>query len=269
MAAPESGKEEGSSSGGSFSLGSIQADAAKAWDSKVAAANKAWDDQVKAVTDSAEAALDAGISKVSQVVRSGVAEVSRETSAAKTRAEQFYQTGVAHYEATEEQALALFRRGVRCIAVDYRQESIAAGVVAAAVLLPGPRRFLFRHTLGRFRSEEAMFRSAESRYATLRDRVEAQHGELQTLQERLKAAEGEYARSLSNLRSAASDLQGLSSRVHSSSKAANALVRDLRELPSKAALQLRSDAANTAAVAGNQSAAVQKFVKRIAKQYGI
>lgn len=143
-------------------------------------------------------------------------------------------------------------------------------------------------------------------------------------QERLKAAEGEYARSLSNLKSAASELQGLGSRVHSSSKAANgegaaggqqltlavrcklptccvstlvrncawaaawrvdcrsshlhplpislappALVRDLRELPSKAALQLRSDAANTAAVAGNQSAVVQKFVKRIAKQYGI
>lgn len=214
-----------------------------------------------------------------------------------------------------------------------------------------------------------MFRSAETRYASLRDRVEAQHGELQKLQvrcrgcrgsaerlpgwglatalvgsgllsicmlsthaptcpsapsvaqERLKAAEGEYARSLSNLKSAASELQGLGSRVHSSSKAANgegrqagnswglavrctlpmccigilvrncawpaarqldcpsshlpisltppALVRDLRELPSKAALQLRSDAANTAAVAGNQSAAVQKFVKRIAKQYGI
>lgn len=48
-----------------------------------------------------------------------------------------------------------------------------------------------------------------------------------------------------------------------------ALVRDLRELPSKAALQLRSDAANTAAVASNQSAAVHKFVKRIAKAYGI
>ena len=140
---------------------------------------------------------------------SGLAEVSRETSAVKARAEQFYETGVAHYEvsvvvvrltavrqvctlmvtarggmlaiagvrlghpvllrgqrwsqqhqaahrvpparpqATEAQALELLRRGVRCVAVDYRQESIAAGVVAAAVLLPGPRRFLFRHTLGR------------------------------------------------------------------------------------------------------------------------
>ena len=52
-------------------------------------------------------------------------------------------------QATEAQALELLRRGVRCVAVDYREESIAAGVVAAAVLLPGPRRFLFRHTLGR------------------------------------------------------------------------------------------------------------------------
>ncbi len=37
----------------------------------------------------------------------------------------------------------------------------------------------------------------------------------------MKAAEGEYARSLSNLKSAASELQSLGSRVHSSSKAAN------------------------------------------------
>lgn len=35
-------------------------------------------------------------------------------------------------QATEAQALDLLRRGVRCVAVDYRQESIAAGVVAAA-----------------------------------------------------------------------------------------------------------------------------------------
>ena len=35
-----------------------------------------------------------------------------------------------------------------------------------------------------------MFRSAESRYASLRDRVEAQHGELQKLQVRLRHQQG-------------------------------------------------------------------------------
>ena len=44
------------------------------------------------------------------------------------------------------------------------------------------------------------------------------------------------------LKSAAGELQSLGSRAQSSSKAAASLVRDLRELPSKAALQLRSDA---------------------------
>lgn len=43
--------------------------------------------------------------------------------------------------------------GVGLVAA-YQNESIAAAVVLAAVVLPGPRRFLYRHTLGRLRSEE-------------------------------------------------------------------------------------------------------------------
>lgn len=48
-----------------------------------------------------------------------------------------------------------------------------------------------------------------------------------------------------------------------------ALVRDLRELPSKQALQLRSDAATTAAALGSQRSAAAKLAQRLAKQYGI
>lgn len=47
------------------------------------------------------------------------------------------------------------------------------------------------------------------------------------------------------------------------------LVRDLRELPSKQALQLRSDAATTAAALAGQQGAVAKMARRLAKQYGI
>ena len=116
---------------------------------KVAAAGKAVQDQVAAAVGTAEAALDAGVSAVSAAVRSGVAGVGDEVAAARSRAQQFYDTGVAHYEAAEAQALALLRRGVRCVTVDHPDASLAAGVAAAAILLPGPRRFLFRHTLGR------------------------------------------------------------------------------------------------------------------------
>lgn len=47
------------------------------------------------------------------------------------------------------------------------------------------------------------------------------------------------------------------------------LVKELRQLPSKAALQLRSDAANVAASASSQSRAVERSLKRVAKQYGL
>jgi hypothetical protein len=47
------------------------------------------------------------------------------------------------------------------------------------------------------------------------------------------------------------------------------LVRDLRELPSKAALQLRSDAATAAATASGQAKVLDKALWRVAKQYGL
>ena len=53
------------------------------------------------------------------------------------------------------------------------------------------------------------------------------------------------------------------------SPAPAALVRDLRELPSQAALALRSDAANVAAISGQQAATVERAAKRLAKEHGI
>lgn len=47
------------------------------------------------------------------------------------------------------------------------------------------------------------------------------------------------------------------------------LVKELRRLPSKAALQLRSDAANVAASASSQAKTVERSLKRVAKQYGL
>ena len=45
-----------------------------------------------------------------------------------------------------------------------------------------------------------------------------------------------------------------------------ALLGDLRQLPSKAALQLRADVAQAASVAGSQRSEIEKMVIRLAKQ---
>lgn len=253
---------------GSWDLGSITS-AGKAWEEKVGATGKSLQEQLSSAGAAAEAALESGVDAVSTTVRSGLAAAKSETAAARSRLQQVYDTGAAHLEATEEQALGLLRQGVQYVRVEHPDASLAGAAALAALLLPGPRRFLLRNTLGRLRSEEAVFRSAEMRYGSLKERVEAQQGELLKLQERLAAAEAEYSRGLAKLKSSARELESLGSRVHSSGKAAHGLVKELRQLPSKAALQLRSDAANVAASASSQSRAVERSLKRVAKQYGL
>lgn len=58
--------------------------------------------------------------------------------------------------------------------VDHRDAALTGGAVAAALVLPGPRRFLWRRTLGRLRSQEAVFRSAELQAAVLGEKLEGQ-----------------------------------------------------------------------------------------------
>ncbi|PSC72249.1 Uncharacterized conserved UCP022280 [Micractinium conductrix] len=262
------GSEGGEKKGALDFLSSLTS-AGKVWENKVEEAAHNATAQLKSVGATAEEYLDAGVAQASAAVRSGLSAAGRESKAVQSRVQQFVDTGKAHYEATEAQALDAFRAGVRFVTKEHPEASLAGGIAAAALLLPGPRRFLLRNTLVRFRSEEAMFRSAEARYAGLVERVEAQQGELAKLQDRLHSAETEYVSALRSLKSAAGDLQSLGSRAEGSSKAARGLVSELRQLPSKAALQLRSDAANAAAAAGSQAKAVEKALKHVAKSYGI
>lgn len=62
------------------------------------------------------------------------------------------------------------------VVVSHKDEALAGGLLAAALLLPGPRRLLYRATLGRFRSQEAVFRSAELKAAQLGEKLEVQVG---------------------------------------------------------------------------------------------
>ena len=156
--------------------------AGKLWDDKLGEAGKAFDEQLSSVVGTASSALDSGLAAASEAVRAGVSSAARETNDIKSRLQQFYDTGVAHYQAAEQQALDGLKQGVRYVRYDHPEASLAGGVALAAVLLPGPRRFLLRQTIGRFRSEEAMYRSAELRYGALKERVEGQTGDLQKLQ---------------------------------------------------------------------------------------
>ena len=83
--------------------------------------------------------------------------------------------------------------------------------------------------------------------------------------EQLAAAKEEYSRGIASMKSAASALRGLNRDVESTEKTAKTLMRDLRELRSKHALQMRSDLAVKVSAVGKQKSAVERVVNSLAK----
>lgn len=154
--------------------------------------------------------------------------------------------------------------GVSCV-VQYETASIAAAVGLAALILPGPRRFLWRSTFGRFQSAESLQAAAEARLTSLAQAIDAQGAEAEQLAEKLASARAEYSAAAATLRSAASDMRSFAGRVEGTEKKVQALMQDLRELRSKHALQMRSDAAVHASAAARQRAAVDKVVHGLSK----
>ncbi|KAL6780521.1 CGL63 [Auxenochlorella protothecoides x Auxenochlorella symbiontica] len=222
-------------------------------------------EQVQDVTSSLSAILDQGLATASDVVRSSTAVATSEANKAASQAKDLYSQAELQYKQGEAAAFGYLKEGVRTV-VDNKETSIAMAIGVAAIGLRGPRRFLWRHTLGRLRSEEAVFKSAELRSVVLAEKVEGQALELKKLQERLGLAQAEYTRGLSKLKATASELQSLSSRIGGTQQTASGLVQDLRSLPSKHALSLRSEVAQKLAVAETQRKAVDKLVLGLARQ---
>ncbi len=160
--------------------------------------------------------------------------------------------------------LSTLAEGVSFV-VQYETASIAAAVGLTALILPGPRRLLWRATFGRFQSAESLQAAAEARLTSLAQAIDAQGGEAEQLAEKLAAARADYAAAASTLRSAASDMRSFAGKVEGTEQKVEALMRDLRELRSKHALQMRSDAAVHASAAARQRAAVDKVVSGLAK----
>lgn len=137
-------------------------------------------DQVKGVTDKASAVLDEGLNAASEAVRAGVGAAYAEGAVAAAAARGWVDTGVEAAKAADSQLFGALKGGLE-YAAQHPEASAAAGVALGAVLLPGPRAFLVRRLLGRFRSDEARLASAELRAASLAEKVEGQAMEAQKL----------------------------------------------------------------------------------------
>ncbi|OVA08854.1 hypothetical protein BVC80_8041g5 [Macleaya cordata] len=145
--------------------------------------------------------------------------------------------------------------------------AMASGVAVAAglLLLRGPRRFLFRHTLGRLQSEEAQYVRAERNVKELHLSVDLMKKESQKLLERSALAEKDMKRGHNELMSAGSDIQRLAKSVYKIESQAADLMDGLREIPGREALKLRSEVAAMASLVKQQRSGLDKRIMKISE----
>ncbi|KAL8480887.1 hypothetical protein ACS0TY_027419 [Phlomoides rotata] len=145
--------------------------------------------------------------------------------------------------------------------------ALAAGVAVTGCLLliPGPRRFLFRKTLGRLQSEEAQFVRAENNIRELTLSVDLMKNESKKLLERSVLAEKDMERGYSDLRGAGNQIQSLAKSVYKAEAAADDLMNLLREIPSGEVLKLRAEVASMSSHLRQQRSAMNKRILKISE----
>ncbi|QHO07383.1 uncharacterized protein DS421_14g463180 [Arachis hypogaea] len=129
----------------------------------------------------------------------------------------------------------------------------------------GPRRFLYRNTLGRFQSEEARYATVEKGVRDLNISVDFMKKESKKLLERAALAERDMKYGRTELMSAGTQYQQLAKSLYKVEARANDLMDRLREIPTREALALRAEVASLASSLKKQKFAVDKRIMKISE----
>ncbi|XP_044473556.1 RGS1-HXK1-interacting protein 1-like [Mangifera indica] len=143
--------------------------------------------------------------------------------------------------------------------------AIGISVSAGFLLLRGPRRFLFRHTLGRLQSEEAKFVRTENNVKELTLSVDLMKKESKKLLERASLAEKDMKRGETELLNAGSQVRSLAKQAYKVESQAADLMEGLREIPGREALKLRAEVASTVSLLKRQRVALDKRIMKISE----
>ncbi|WMV08931.1 hypothetical protein MTR67_002316 [Solanum verrucosum] len=128
-----------------------------------------------------------------------------------------------------------------CLALVARANIKLSSVQPKRPLRAGPRRFLYRQTLGRLQSEEAKFIKAEKNVKELGLSVGLMKKESKKLLERASLAEKDMKRGHSDLMVAGNQIQSVAKSVYKVEGQAADLMDVLREIPGREALKLRAE----------------------------
>uniref|UniRef100_A0A7S0MSN7 Uncharacterized protein n=1 Tax=Pyramimonas obovata TaxID=1411642 RepID=A0A7S0MSN7_9CHLO len=230
---------------------------------------------LKTLQEKKEEFVDGNIASVVGAFDSTIAKASEASADVLTQAKEQYEdkmgTAKAHSEMTlaqlhesEEKFFDQLKGGIhQCIARPYDTAAVALGV--SLLLLPGPRRVLYRSTLGMFQSEEAIYRNTESKLATLKKTLESQGTQASAAEASAVEAAQQMEAARARLRAAKSQLTSLTKQATGLEMQAAEMKLAMKKLPGKEALRLRSELADAGSTAAFQRNALEKSLRRAVK----
>lgn len=198
-----------------------------------------------AVPESARATFDGSIERVSHACAKQVAVAVESLSTYTDFASKHIDDATAAVRKLEND---FFKTPVRTVSKalhEYPYQVGAGALATSLIILPGPRRLLFRQVLGARNSEQAVFNSCNRSASSAKESVAAFEQELKLLRDKATAGEVEMLRGRYALKSAASELKRLQKKTLQNQIVVEDVLRDLRNLPSKESLALRTEVATT------------------------
>ncbi|CAL0331257.1 unnamed protein product [Lupinus luteus] len=171
---------------------------------------------------------------------------------------------VSQYRTYEDAFLSKVKDG---LVVARENQALGAGLAISAALIAmrAPRRFLFRHTFGRFQSEEARYVSAEKSVKDLNQSLELMKNESKKLLERTTLAEKDMKYGYNELMSTGTKCKQLTKSLYKVEARAADLMDRLREVPTRESLALRADVASMVSNLKRQRSALEKRRRKISE----
>ncbi|GMI84196.1 RGS1-HXK1 INTERACTING PROTEIN 1 [Hibiscus trionum] len=178
--------------------------------------------------------------------------------------QDFLPQASSQYKSYEDSFFNKLKEGVTS-AKENPGAAVGITITAALFLMPGPRRFLFRNTLGRFQSEEAKFLRAEKNVKELNLSVDLMKKESSKLLERAALAEKDMKHGHKELMNAGGQTHRLAKSVYKVEAEAADLMDGLREISGREALKLRAEVASMASRLRQQRVSLDKRIRKISE----
>ncbi|XP_064998324.1 RGS1-HXK1-interacting protein 1-like [Musa acuminata AAA Group] len=170
----------------------------------------------------------------------------------------------SHWQAYED-ALVHNAKDELLVAYDHPLEACGVVVVAGILLLRGPRRFLYRKTLGRFKTEEERLTDAESFLREINESVTKLKKESKNLLTKVSYGEEDLHRGRTKIRAAGHEIQRLNKSIYKIESEAADLMEELRTIPGRTALELRAEVAPMTSSLKNQRLELNERVTKISE----